>query len=67
VPQEQSFNVFKLKNRKISSQCGLFTLLANNTYPNISSLDHADIITAIANAQHSTFLIFGLVILNPFG
>ena len=45
------FQELKLPNSKISTPRSLLPLLAKNAYPNMSTLNHRNIISPIANAQ----------------
>jgi len=49
VPEQQGLHILEFQNTKISSQSSLLTFLTNNTYTNISSLNHTNIITTITN------------------
>ena len=48
--------MFELINREISRQRSLFTLLTDNPYSNIRSLNHTNIVASIAYTQNCFFL-----------
>ena len=61
MPEQQSFQIFELINREISSKGSLHSLLSHYSHSHISRLNHSHVISSVSNAQYS-FILFPAVL-----